>query len=397
MQSLPHFLSYASTNVNRPKQMFWYVDHRHDFSCPLIIRYYVGAIDFLLGLLIYLVLTLLLPTSNFGFRAIRLPSTIFAAFGCMQMYSAWRGFCSQVWKRSSRQIRPWEMDDVVDEEVSLNGKEDTNGWDSVPNLGPPVENRPSISPRHTSMFAENVFAPSPTHEMEIQLSPEVHPLTDLGDVASSPASIDYPRPLPPRNTSSEDEKSEELDEKQIRQLAIRRSTIKVPEASLAFPINEGDLVAELSPRRTSNRLSTGASLRPSISSIGSTIRQSVSSPIPPPTSASAAAARRSVISPFESPPDPPTSNPLENVEKQGAISAGTENLGTLLSKFKVSHNRVSVQGAGNPKMFGPEQLVEDPRVKALMESIVRDILVVGGISGAIWIALCLAVPCIGLA
>jgi hypothetical protein len=404
LQSLPHFLTYASTNTNRPKQMFWSV-YSPTVPSLLTVRYYVGAFDFLLGLVIYLILTLLLPTTNFGFRAIRLPSTIFASFGIMQLYSAWRGFCSQVWKRSSRQIRPWEMDDVVDEEVSINGKEE-EGWDSRANLAPHIDigqnsniDRRAISPRPTSLFAENVFASSPIREMEIQLSPEVHPLTDLGEVASSPASIDQLRPLPSRGSSSEDGRLEELDEKSMRQLAIRRSTIKVPEASLAFPINEDDLVPELSPRKTSHRLSNVASLRPSISSIGSTMRQSVSSPIPPSASASASptAARRSDISPFEGPGDTPET-PLSSLEGGAEEKVTTDresDLGTLLNRFKVS-NRVRVQEAGGPKTFGPEELVEDPRVKALFESIVRDILVVGVISGIIWIALCLAVPCAGL-
>ncbi len=32
----------------------------------------------------------------------------------MQMYSAWRGFCSQVWSRASRQLHPWEMDEDIE-------------------------------------------------------------------------------------------------------------------------------------------------------------------------------------------------------------------------------------------------------------------------------------------
>jgi hypothetical protein len=361
-------------------------------------RYWVGFFDFSLGAVIYIILTLLLPTSNFGFRAIRLISTIFTTFGTMQVYSAWRGFCSQVWNRKSRQLRPWEMDEVVDEEVSVNGKEDTEmesagNWASIPRLAEPIASR-SISPGGNNLFNENVFASTtPPPNMDIQLSPEVHPLTDLGDIASSPISVDNLRPLPSRNASLEDDGgTEQLDEKQLRQLAIRRQTIKVPDASLAFPISEDDHVGELTTRKTSHRLSAaGASLRPSISSVSSTLRQSIS-PLPTPVP------RRSDISPFEESPLAPETGrgSAEPKMSMSSLAAAQQDLGALLDKFKRSTNRVSIEEAGPPKMFGPEVLVEDPRVTALFEGVVRDILVVGAIAAVVWIALCLAVPCAGL-
>ena len=363
----------------------------------LMIRYYVGLFDFLLGAVIYIILTLFLPRSNFGFRAIRLISTIFASFGAMQIYSAWRGFCSQVWNRKSRQLRPWEMDDVVDEEVSVNGKEDmeldaTGNWGSTPRLIEPVTTR-TTSPRGNNMFNENVFTTStPPPNLDIQLSPEVHPLTDMNDISSSPMSVNDLRPLPARDTSLDDEgQSEELTETQIRQLALRRQTIKVPDASLAFPISEDDHVGELSTaRKASHRLSTaGASLRPSISSVSSTLRQSMS-PLPTPI------ARRSDISPFEEPPTAPEPGrgSVEPKLSMTSLTAVHQDLGALLGKFRKSTSGTIEEGS--PKMFGPEVLVEDPRVVALFEGVVRDILIVGGITAVIWIALCLAVPCAGL-
>lgn len=286
---------------------------------------------------------------------------------------------------------------MVDEEVSINGKEEedlgpTENWESVSRLASPIGNR-STSPGGLNVFNENVFtSPPPQHEIEIQLSPEVHPLTDMTDIISSPVSVDDLRPIPSRNVSSEDgERSEELDERQLRQLALRRSTIKVPDASLAFPISEDDRVAELSPRRASHRLSTVGSLRPSVSSIGSNLRQSLGSPLPTPI------ARRSDISPFEEPPAPVSgTNTPEPKVSITSLNPTHPDLGQLLGKFQRSANRVSVTEAGNPKMFGPEVLVEDPRVKALFEGVVRDILVVGVIATVVWIPLCLAVPCVGL-
>lgn len=82
---------------------------------PLLIstirRYAVGLIDLGISLLIYLVLTFMLDRHNVGQRAWRLFSLPFACFGAMQTYSAWRGFCTQVWGRASRQVHPWEMDE----------------------------------------------------------------------------------------------------------------------------------------------------------------------------------------------------------------------------------------------------------------------------------------------
>lgn len=290
------------------------------------------------------------------------------------------------------------MDEVVDEEVSLNGKEDTEmemagNWESIPTLTEPTANR-SVTPAANSMFNENVFtSTTPPPNMDLQLSPEVRPLTDLGDISLSPVSIDELRPLPIRETTPEDDGgSEELNEQQIRQLAVRRSTIKVPDASLAFPISEDDHVGELTNRKTSHRLSTaGVSLRPSISSVGSSLRQSMS-PLPTPI------ARRSDISPFEEPSTAPETGRISVEPKLSmtSLAAAQQDLGDILGKFKRPKNRVTVAEAGGPKMFGPEVLVEDPRVTALFEGLVRDILVVGAVATVAWIALCLAVPCAGL-
>jgi hypothetical protein len=299
------------------------------------------------------------------------------------------------------------MDPIDDGEVSVNGKEDIEvgvggTWDTWPNLdmtnlAPPIDSRPStgtgLGTSNNPMFNENVFTTTPQREMEIELSPEVHPLTDLGDITSSPAS-DHIRPLPSRNVSSEDGdgKSEEMDEKQLRQLALRRSTIKVPDAALAFPISEDDHVSELSPRKTSNRLSLVTSLRPSVSSVSSTRRQSVISPI------ATSVIERSHVSPFEEPTLSQTMTIVPGSEERKISETPSAlrhpDLHMLLGKFRPSNH---VRGTEEkPKMFGPEVLVEDPRVKALFEGVVRDILVVGVIAAIIWIPLCLAVPCVGL-
>ncbi|KIR32633.1 hypothetical protein I352_05060 [Cryptococcus deuterogattii MMRL2647] len=82
-------------------------------------EYCVGAVDLLIGLTIFLLLTLLLPPSPFSLRIYRLFSIIFVSFGIMQVYSAYRGFCSQVWRRSNRQVWPWDLDALEDENAKV--------------------------------------------------------------------------------------------------------------------------------------------------------------------------------------------------------------------------------------------------------------------------------------
>ncbi|TFK46906.1 hypothetical protein OE88DRAFT_1666697 [Heliocybe sulcata] len=110
--SLPRFLAYASTNINLPLQLFWYI---------------IGILDILLGLAIAIALIVTLPVPSQANRAWRLFSLPIAAIGAMQVYAAWRGydpfparisrtvpysthrFCSRVWRRGGMQVRPWEL------------------------------------------------------------------------------------------------------------------------------------------------------------------------------------------------------------------------------------------------------------------------------------------------
>ena len=110
-----------------------------------------------------------------------------------------------------------------------------------------------------------------------------------------------------------------------------------------------------------------------------------------------------------SPTDPPndlTSNIelgalLENfeltTERRGAT--GKTRQGSKTSVGSKSMNKVNERVArGKPKvkMFGPERVVQDARVKAHYESIVRHILIVGTAFGVAWIGVCFAVPTYGL-
>ncbi|OJT11380.1 hypothetical protein TRAPUB_12107 [Trametes pubescens] len=95
--SLPRFLEHASTNINSPKQIFWYS---------------VGIVDMLLAATVAVLLVALLPSGmgEASRRAWRLITVPLFSLGSMQAYSAWRGFCSEVWGRGNTQLRTWELE-----------------------------------------------------------------------------------------------------------------------------------------------------------------------------------------------------------------------------------------------------------------------------------------------
>ena len=111
-QSVPQFIELARYNVNWKKQGFWYVPFVLSlYGHPLILpRWFLGIFDLTCGIILYVLLTLFLHRTHYSYRAIRLPSGIFIWFGSGSLYSAYRGFCSHVWGRSSTQIKPWELD-----------------------------------------------------------------------------------------------------------------------------------------------------------------------------------------------------------------------------------------------------------------------------------------------
>lgn len=128
-QSLPHFLSYAQANINWPKQLFWYA---------------VGSADLALSLLVFFLVLFLVPgnatssrsvASAVGRRAYRLFSLPFALFGSMQLYSAWRGFCTQVWGRQNRQLHVWETPPPKQDDVEAGGRAPSSSTTGVDGVG----------------------------------------------------------------------------------------------------------------------------------------------------------------------------------------------------------------------------------------------------------------------
>jgi len=95
--SLPRFLAFATANINLPKQIFWYEhfpctqSHEIISTASTVIRYTVGFTDISISIAIALSLITMVPTPPQSNRAWRLFAVVFAWFGSMQFYSAWRG------------------------------------------------------------------------------------------------------------------------------------------------------------------------------------------------------------------------------------------------------------------------------------------------------------------
>ncbi|KAG8960118.1 hypothetical protein FRC03_007051 [Tulasnella sp. 419] len=104
--SVQNFLTAASANVNLPKQLYWYA---------------VGLFNIILSIIMASLIIALVHTSksnpNIYARAWRLFSVPFGGLGGMQFYSGYRGFCSQVYGRSSIQLKAWELEEP--EEVGV--------------------------------------------------------------------------------------------------------------------------------------------------------------------------------------------------------------------------------------------------------------------------------------
>lgn len=311
-------------------------------------RFVVGASDILIGVIIYVILTLLLSRHHLGLRAVRLPSTLFIWCGTAQVYSAYREFCQQVWGRNSNQVKPWELDEIGDVESAIQ-----------PAAAPTIRQVESAIRQTESMASENLFTPMADKDIDFDLPEEVHPLTDLSGNTKSPDWDSSTFPVL--------EHDPEITEAARRELAIRRATVKVPDASLAFPIAE-------SPDEV------------------------VASPTVPSTTVPIMDQRvLSAISPFDIDPEDTENKPDQSSTNESATPSAPQSLTAILAGF----SRFSRTSSDSPsrkkvKIFGPERLVQDPRIKRLHEEIVRRIVVLASVAGVIWVAICLAVPNAGL-
>lgn len=240
---------------------------------------------------------------------------------------------------------------------------------------------------------------------DMTLPAEVHPLTDLSNATGTTGvrlELDQMEDLPWLNTatlgpnSNVTDKTEveeaELSEEAKQRLAVRRSTIKVPDAALAFPI-EAPFTSDQfsSPLSPSSDLATRK--RSEISPFDFPLDEHSTAPYHRPSTSSARLFRdKNNNNDIANDNAPPASR------RHAPRSPSQIELGVLLETFELGADRHQEpeEKKQKMKMFGPERVVQDSRVKKHYDSIVRDILIVGSVFGVIWIGVCFAVPTYGL-
>ncbi|KAL5527843.1 hypothetical protein ACEPAG_6644 [Sanghuangporus baumii] len=102
--SLPRFLENASTNINRPRQLFWYFS-----ALPFFLLVVAIALLFILSSSERFVVP---PQSHRAWRLFSVPCFLLSS---MMWYKGFRGFCPILFLRSSRQLRPWELEQMIDD------------------------------------------------------------------------------------------------------------------------------------------------------------------------------------------------------------------------------------------------------------------------------------------
>lgn len=115
-----NFLTVQTSNTNLPKQLYWYS---------------LGLMFFLLSMSLAALTIMTFPTHSRHpphrnrpmARAVRLVAVPFAMFSACMVYSAWRGFCSQVYGRGGTQLKAWELEDPGEVGVKLRRKRKRSG------------------------------------------------------------------------------------------------------------------------------------------------------------------------------------------------------------------------------------------------------------------------------
>ncbi|KAJ3487245.1 hypothetical protein NLI96_g3678 [Meripilus lineatus] len=338
--SLPHFLSLASENINLPKKLYWYS---------------IGAVNLLVSLLIAVLIIVFVPGSGKDYqvgpgewksdvgsmRAWRLFAVPLSGLGGMQLYSAYKGFCTQVWGRGNTQVRPWELQEPSELTDNDDDDEKTIGMSttSVSKISP------SIAPFRTSN-------PPP-------VSPDT--LITIAPFASDPSS----ESSPPR--------------KRLRTPVKRvpAPTTDIPSLNLDGSHNES-LV--LIPSLTEN-----LSVSPD------------SFPKRPPRSP-----KRPPPHPIPTPPQIPTSSNSNSSTSTSTPFSSPDLPSASVQASNKSTDRLhdapvhdqEPPASSEPKMpvFGPERVVLDPRIRRVHATILRNMIWVGLIWTIVWTAIICSVP-----
>jgi len=246
-QSLPNFLKLSATNVNLPKALYWYA---------------FGTAYMVFSLVIFIPLVLLGPGSVHE-RSWRCFSIPFSSLGLMQLYSGWKGLCTEVWSRGRAQLRPWDLQFLEEHETST---------------GPSEQSRSTAGP------------------------------------------VDVEK-------------------------GLKADVQVVGSSSSASTLSVSNNDAEKKPTtRTASGTSTTSSSED----------------------------RPALITP--------------------GTGTGTAQASPRRSEFPFETQREKAEVTAEPRMFGPERPLLDPRIRKVHALIVRDMLVVGVLWTAVWVAVVCAVP-----
>lgn len=275
----------------------------------------------------------------------------------MQVYSAYRGFCSQVWRRSNRQVWPWELDALEDENAEVG---DTMGRSDI--IG--CEPKPQVR------VLEQLFLPG-----------EVRPLSNLGAIENIDSTCKVNIRVSENSTSAS---QTSLDNSGDYDLPSQTSDSCNVIAREFVPVSDNSSLG--------GKLGTIA--RPCCMRHDILTAKGHKLPIH----------MQRKISPFafESGRDGETGFDKATVTKPPRHSASAQFLCPLTSSMVISNPKtmkhethVPPRRKGHMKIhvFGPERLVEDPRIRKVYKDIKRKILVMGGIVSVLWVVVCLVVPC----
>jgi hypothetical protein len=344
---------------------------------PRTRRYGVGLTDIAISVLILVLMVVLLPGKSFAWRLPRLVSVLFASFGAMQTYSvsqdkrrrnrgaagrlirlfrcclhdvplqAWRGFCTQVWGRASRQLHPWEME----------SKEEREAKQADPRRGSvDLEGGAWVNP-----WAEN--PPCPTSPIE-KGSTEIDERVWLPTFGNQGPNVldrqaDREDPLDPLSAGSE---ANPVHQDNLDQ-ALSTHSWDGPAPRLAMGYSVGDM-SDISPWDEP----------PGQTTIGNTNSNT------------------HLIFPVSEKEDNEGSGSSSAVQRRR--SAGMQQ-STLLRRLLRENKNIADEVTAplpKPPVFGDEIVLVDERVIRLHKQVVRDILLVGAVWGLVWIAVCLAIP-----
>ncbi|KAI0343402.1 hypothetical protein BDW22DRAFT_1167627 [Trametopsis cervina] len=334
--SLPYFLADAETNTNSEKTVYWWT---------------VGILTFLAGWAVAIGCLFIEQHQHAGRvdarkREWRLFAVPFLTVGGMQMYSAYRGFCSQVWSRGGTQLRPWELvvpppascsprprlDKFALEDLERAGTEDDHGSD-----------KPSGRRARDSII--NIRRQDSEEDITGQYS-KASLEHDNGTPYNGPIT------LPSFSTvvNNYDASEQDLD---LKSHGVAPSPSPAPSSANARTPTSATHLFKFRPTESTGTYTNGGSPK---TSKQPQVQTDTHAYPPSPDAVSA--------SPYTS----------TAVDQLSTPSQSSSSLPT--------HARI----------FGPERPILDPRIRAAHKRVLRDMLMAGFVWGSVWTAVVLCIP-----